>query len=167
MTGSVIRVDDRDLAQLAGRGRDLSTLDDTAPLMRDLSAAMLAWTDRRFETETAPDGSPWQPSRRALEQGGQTLTNTARLRQSNSARSDRTSAEVGNNLVYGGIHQTGGTIRPVSAGALKFRIGDRFVTTDEVEIPARPYLGLGPEDEAEVGHIVRDFLSAPIDGARP
>lgn len=167
MAGSLLKIDSRDLRHLDLRGRDIAGLGDTSPLMRDIAAAMAAWTDRRFETETAPDGTPWKRSRRALEEGGQTLTDSARLRQSIAQRADRASAEVGTNVIYAGVHQAGATIRPVSAGALVFKIGDRFVSTQEVTVPARPYLGIGGDDEVEIGAIVGDYLAGGFDEARP
>ena len=162
MVGVSIRVDVSDLRRLSKRAEAIGDLGDTSPLMRDIAAAMDAWTLRNFETETAPDGTPWQPSIRALEEGGQTLTNRGLLRQSiNHAHSSR-SAEVGTNLIYAGVHQSGAAIRPVNASALIFQIGGRTVAAQEVTIPARPFLGIGPEDEREIGAVVGDFLSEPF-----
>lgn len=162
MVGSVIRVDDRDLRRLGGRADDLDNLRDTAPLMREISAAMEAWTVGRFEREVAPDGAPWQPSRRALEEGGQTLTDRGLLRQSISRASTPRTAEAGTNLIYGGVHQEGAVIRPVNARALIFQVGGQTVSAQEVTIPARPYLGIGDDDERELGAIVGDFLNSGI-----
>ena len=44
-----------------------------------------------------------------------------------------------NSVVYAAIHEFGGVIVPVRASALHFKIGDRWVRTDHVNIPARPY----------------------------
>lgn len=171
MSGITLRFDDKDLRRLARRGRDLEQLGDTAPLMAEIAASMEAWTLHRFETERAPDGTPWKKSRRALEEGGQTLTASGRLRLSMNHKSSSKTAEVGSNLIYAGIHQTGGTIRPRNARALRFRVGGGFVTVQKVEIPQREYLGFGPEDERELGEIVGDFLAgslgSPDAGARP
>ncbi len=41
---------------------------------------------------------------------------------------------------YALIHELGGKIVPKSAPKLKFQVGGNWVTTDEVTIPARPYL---------------------------
>lgn len=159
MAGSAIRIDDRDLRVLANRADDFDALSDTAPLMREVAAAMEAWTIGRFEREEAPDGTPWPPSRRALEQGGQTLTDHGLLRQSISRVFTARTAEAGTNLIYAGVHQGGATIRPVSAKALIFQVGGRTVSAQEVTIPARPFLGIGDDDERELGAIVGDFLS--------
>jgi phage gpG-like protein len=47
---------------------------------------------------------------------------------------------VGTNVVYAAIHEFGGTITPKNAKWLVFKIGDQWVMTDSVDIPARPYL---------------------------
>lgn len=51
-----------------------------------------------------------------------------------------TSVEVGTNVAYAAIHEFGGTIVPVVASALHFKIGDQWVTTKKVKMPARPFL---------------------------
>ncbi len=43
-------------------------------------------------------------------------------------------------IVYALIHELGGKIVPKTAPKLKFQIGGSWVTVDEVNIPARPYL---------------------------
>ncbi|KKM88479.1 hypothetical protein LCGC14_1258280 [marine sediment metagenome] len=43
-------------------------------------------------------------------------------------------------IVYALIHELGGKIVPKKAPKLKFQIGGSWVTVDEVNIPARPYL---------------------------
>ena len=65
----------------------------------------------RFRTTRGPDGSAWEKSFRAREEGGQTLSLTRRLRNSITYRASQTSVEVGTNVVYAAIHQFGGTIR--------------------------------------------------------
>jgi phage gpG-like protein len=47
---------------------------------------------------------------------------------------------AGSNLKYAAIHQYGGTIRPVRAKALRFKVGGSFVTVKKVKIPERPYI---------------------------
>ena len=47
---------------------------------------------------------------------------------------------VGTNKVYGAIHEFGGTIVPKNAKSLRFQVGGRWVTTQKVKIPKRPWL---------------------------
>jgi phage virion morphogenesis protein len=132
------------LDRLADKGRALG------PLMDRIGLYLQGETRQRFEDQHGPDGTPWQPSQRAIEQSGQTLVDSARLRDSITHVAGSDSVEVGTNVLYAAIHQFGGRIEPVSAPALRFRIGDAWVTTDHVDMPARPYLGLGADDPAEI-----------------
>lgn len=66
----------------------------------------------RFRMMRGPDGTAWEKSWRARNEGGQTLTSSnARLRRSITYRATPTSVEVGTNVVYAAIHQFGGVIR--------------------------------------------------------
>lgn len=141
---------------------------DMTDLMDDIGRRLVSDTDRRFETETAPDGTPWKPSRRAVETGGQTLTDKETLRDSISHQAGPRSVAIGTNLIYAAVHQAGATIRPKSAKALKFRLPNgAFVTTKEVTIPARPYIGLSEEGAAGIGELTLAWLEkiAPGSGA--
>lgn len=51
--------------------------------------------------------------------------------------------EIGSNVVYAAIHEFGGIIEPRIARALHFKIGDRWVITQRVTIPKRPYIWPG------------------------
>ncbi|MEP2707778.1 MAG: phage virion morphogenesis protein [Roseibium sp.] len=96
---------------------------NTLALMQDISAAMLFSVQRRFESETAPDGQAWprhapRTARARLNRkrrGNQPITPRL-LRQSNRlfksivAEASDAQAATGTNLVYAAIHQQGGTI---------------------------------------------------------
>jgi phage gpG-like protein len=69
---------------------------------------------------------------------------------------------VGTNVIYAAIHQFGGTIRPKSKRALRFRMGGRLFTLSKVSIPARPFLGLTPADRAEIAAIFADFQARAL-----
>lgn len=144
---------DARLAALAAANGDLT------PLMETLGLYLESSTIERFDTETAPDGGSWAPSRRAREQGGKTLTDSARLKSSITNRASATDAEVGTNVIYAGIHQFGGTIRPKSGEFLTFALpgGLGFRRVREVTMPARPFLGFSLEDEEEILALVEDY----------
>lgn len=186
-TGASIRIDDAQLRRMLGgldaAGRNLSDL------MEQLAAQVEFDTQRRFETQTDPDGNPWPPSMRALAENGETLTDTARLRQSITSRSGPTGFEVGTNVVYAAIHQFGGTIhQPERQQTLYWHhAGDttkaswrgsrtfadwsfakkskanysetHTVKAHDVKMPARPYLGVSESGMAELGVIARDWLA--------
>jgi len=66
--------------------------------------------------------------------------------------------EVGTNAIYAAIHQLGGIIRPKTAQALRFFIGDREIFVQQVKIPARPFLGLDDEDAYEMEATTEEYV---------
>ena len=140
------------LAELLERSGDLS------PLMDRIGQALESSTVQRFEDEEAPDGSRWEPSLRAKETGGKTLTLSARLKQSITHRASATQVEIGTNVIYAGVHQGGATIR--GNPLLKFKLpgGLGFRSAAEVVIPARPFLGVSADDQDEIEALVEEYL---------
>ncbi len=142
-----ISMDFDDAEVRAALGRMVGRLANPAPVLDEIGGRLVRSTIRRFELERGPDGMPWKPSRRAQEEGGQTLTDTARLRSSITHRVSGDAVEVGTNVIYGAIHQLGG-----QAGR------GRSVT-----LPARPYLGVDAGDRRAILRLVRRAL----EGAAP
>lgn len=121
-------------------------------------------TLERFKQGKDPTGKRWQTSIRAAAEGGKTLIKTAQLRNSIRTKSDASGFAVGTNVKYGATHQFGEkdrTIRAKRAKALRFKIGDEWVSKKSVKIsiPARPYLGLSEEDMQEIKATVEDFIA--------
>ena len=136
---------------------------DPSEALRDIATLGEDSTRKRFHLQISPEGNRWKPSLRAQLRGGKTLKKDGHLIGSITSRSGRTFAEWGTNRVYGAIHQMGGTIKPKGAGSLRFRLANgAFVSTDKVEIPARPYLGVNDENAADI----LDLLTDRIEGAR-
>lgn len=135
----------------------LANLNFTA-LHKEIGQCLVSSTQERFKTETAPDGTKWPPSIRAREEGGQTLSQTRRLRNSitYTARPDR--VEAGTNDKRARTHQLGATIKPKRAKALKFMVGKRWAVKQSVTIPARPFMGISEDDIAEINEIIREHL---------
>lgn len=131
---------------------------DTQPARQEIGEYLLAETLNNFEQEQTPEGKPWQPSFRAQEQGGKTLQQRGHLRDSYTYLDNVSSIEVGSNLIYAAIHHQGGVIKGKS-GNLKFKVGDRWVQKAQVEIPARPALGITDENLNEIGDILLDFYA--------
>lgn len=157
------RIDDADAQRALARLIDAGG--DTEPMMDEIGGMLVASTVQRFEQGVAPDGTPWKESIRAREQGGQTLVDSARLKQSITHRPAPGQVEVGTNVIYAAIQQFGGTITAKSARALVFRIpGAGWATVSSVTIPARPFLGLSDEDAAEIPRIVVDHLRDAVGG---
>jgi phage gpG-like protein len=118
----------------------------------------------RFKRGKSPEGKRWQTSIRAAAEGGKTLIKTAQLRNSIRTKSDVTGFALGTNVKYGATHQygeEGRTIRARRAKALRFRVGEKWITKKAVKIniPARPYLGLSDEDMQEIKATVEEFVS--------
>lgn len=145
----------------AALGGLLRGFDNLEPLMERFGVYLESSTIERFDTETAPDGSRWTPSIRAQEEGGQTLKKDGFLSGSIHADPSNTSVRWGSNLIYARIHQEGGTIRAKGGGKLKFQLpgGLGFRSVDEVTIPARPFLGINAEDEAELLALTEEYAA--------
>jgi phage virion morphogenesis protein len=156
--------DDAVRAAIAGL---LAASDDLSGPMVEIGEALVSSTNRRFEEGQAPDGSPWPPSIRAQLTGGTTLVESGRLRDSITYEADASSVRVGTNVLYAAIHQFGGTIRARGGGRLTFRLPADlgFVSPESVQIPARPFLGISEEDEAEILGVLEDWLRDASDGA--
>lgn len=139
--------------------RLLRGVGDLYPMLDEIGASLVTSTQMRFEREQAPDGQRWRPSIRAQTTGGKTLTDTRRLADSITHVVADGSVEVGTNVIYAGILHSGGTINAKGGGMLKFRVGGRFVQKRQVTIPARPIVGVGDDDRAEISAIVSDYLA--------
>lgn len=128
MAGASIRieVDDKDIA--AGIARLVEAGRDLAPVMDAIGGASLFTTQRRFESQSAPDGGKWAPFAPSTlkrmnprRNPPQLLRDRGRLYDSLTFISDDSSAEVGTNVVYAGIHQFGGEIpRPERESSATF-----------------------------------------------
>ena len=166
MSGFVaLKIERRLSDQLARAMRAGSDL--TLP-MNEISDGMLDRVLNRFQAERSPAGVPWKKSQRAAETAGKTLQYQKYLYAALDRRSGAAFAEAGvkgggPQETYAAIHQFGGTIRPKKKKALSF--GGRLVS--KVIMPARPYLGFGDDDRADIETILRDHLRAAFDeGAR-
>lgn len=183
MDGVSIRVNDA--AVRAAVGRVVDRMTNARGLYDGIGAAMVVSTQMRFERERAPDGNPWPQSLRARLEGGKTLQLSARLVQSITHIPDDDGVAWGSDVAYARIHQLGGTIKREARIQTIYRrydartdeLSDRFVTkrmsnfaTDhevgayEIDMPARPYLGIDDDDRAEIEAQVKEWL-AIADGA--
>ncbi|MEM0953292.1 MAG: phage virion morphogenesis protein [Pseudomonadota bacterium] len=111
----------------------------TAPLMDEVGRIMVSDTRLNFRQQRGPNGEKWKPTAR----GGQILSDTGRLRNSIRYDAGVDQVRIGTNIIYGPIHQFGGTIKAKNGPYLKFMIGDKFVQVPSVDIPARPFIGIG------------------------
>jgi len=160
------RFDLDDLQAVSAFDQAAAAADDLTPLMDDIGAVLVnAAVERIATTNESPDGVVWPKSLRAKEVGGPTLHDSGLLMRSINAEAGPRQVRVGSNMIYAGVHQTGRTIRPVSAGALSFTLpnGQR-VMAGEVTIPARPYLGVSPEDVNTIIDVTTVFFDDILGG---
>ena len=68
-------------------------------------------------------------------------------------------AEIGPKVIYGRIQELGGTIRPVKAKVLHFRIDDRDIYAKQITLPPRPYLAPAVNDHIDE---IRDVMAEAI-----
>lgn len=131
-------------------------LNDLSSAMDEIGSMGVSMIQLGFRQGSDPWGNAWETSARAGRESGQTLRDTGQLYRSLlEYLSDQESVTWGTNKIYGAIHQFGGTIVPVNAPYLHFRIGDDWVKTLEVNIPARPFL---PINESREGELPQDWI---------
>jgi phage virion morphogenesis protein len=102
---------------------------NATPAMRDIAHRLRSDILLNFRTGgTFPES--WEPSERVKKSGGQTLVDTATLRNSMHPDWGATEAMAGTDVIYGGIHQFGG-------------LCGRGLAT---RMPARPFLPIDAQD---------------------
>ena len=145
MAGVRLRVDvDDDVVRR--RLEELGALRIPRLAWAEIGQTLVASTLDRFESGRGPDDVPWRPSRRAREEGGQTLVDTSRLRDSIHHRASDDGVEIGTNVVYAAIHQ----------------LGSRDDGSRPRGIPARPYLGVDDGDRAAIRRIVERSVASEL-----
>ncbi|EFH11589.1 phage virion morphogenesis protein [Pseudoroseomonas cervicalis] len=143
-----------DLAPFNAAMRGLVRLgQDTTGLMRALGVGLRTNTLARFAEERAPDGTSWAPllpAYAAIKRGPGILRARGMrggLQGSITIAAERDSVTVGSNAIHARVHQEGAVIKARHAPYLVFAMSGGLVKVRSVTIPARPYLGIGPEDE--------------------
>ena len=148
MAGTVLQFDLSGISRLEKRLAKLAH-PDTRSLLDALGAEGESQTRRRLDEEkTGPDGKAWPEwseryaaTRRSgqslLVAGGDLLDSIQHLVSGDTA-------EWGTNLIYGAIQQFGGE-----------EVG--------MNIPPRPYLGLSPENMADLEAVVDNWVDAQLE----
>jgi phage gpG-like protein len=159
MANAVIEIRDEGLDQA------IASLEGAAEAMRDpdLKLAIARYfsseAKNRFDTKTAPDGSTWKKSN----ENPDTLVLSGTLRGSISEEIVGDTIFVGSRGMaakpYAAAHQFGVTLKPVTAKALAFTLGDKFILAKQVTLPARPYIGVAGRDRAVVVGMLVEAIS--------
>lgn len=166
-TASLV-IDPSPIAELVRR---LEAVDgDRREAMEAIGAAWETTTRNRFETSTAPDGTPWKPSQRVLAHKGKTplktLVESARLKGSITHQVDGDTVEVGTNVEYAAAHQFGATIQQAGAHAVPLVLPEGATGGRVIVLPARPFLGIEEGDYLNFAEILEGLIEAKT-GAAP
>lgn len=94
--------------------------------MKEAASNALDFVAEEFESGTDPYGAAWPKSARASKQSGQTLVDTARLRNSFTDEIGATGFTVTSNVKYARIHNNGGEIKKKPRLATLHFEGRRF-----------------------------------------
>lgn len=133
---------------------------DKRDLLDQIGIGLAESTRLRFSDGVSPEGDPWVQSLRAKLQGGETMRDTGALMNSISHFVTADAVEVGTNIPYGPWLHFGATIRPTGGQYLTFKVpGGGWARKTEVELPARPWLGISEDDEGEIIDVINAFLS--------
>lgn len=163
MSGASFKMDFSGANQVLGKA--ITRVANRQQLSETLGEQLVSSTLERFEDETGPDGKAWKKSRRAKQEGGQTLSDKGNLEGSINYEATPASVAVGTtDKVKGAAHQFGATIKPKKGKALRFKTPDGFVITKKVELPARPYIGINQEDMEEARETISLFLQQGLKG---
>ncbi len=114
---------------------------NTQPVMAAIGTGVVGSTHMRFVTQTDPDGMAWRTLNEEYakdKRNSRILTESGRLRDSINAQAGQDEVRVGTNVVYGRIHQEGGTIVPKNATHLFFRIGGAWLRPNPSPCPRGP-----------------------------
>jgi phage virion morphogenesis protein len=136
-------------------------------MLRAIGTALVKTSDERFQTKREPFGAPWAkllPAYADIKRGSGILFASGTLVRSLTYQVNGSNVIVGSNVIYAAVHQFGATITAKNAPALAFQLGARgprggirkaFVHVQSVHIPARPYLGFGPNDQRTVMDVLQ------------
>lgn len=131
-------------------------LSDLTPEMQEIGEVLTESTKERFASGTGPDGTPWakksQATIEAYRARGDPVSlkpligPTRALSTTIHHAADRDSVTVGSNAIQAAVMQF---------GASKAEFGARTPWDD---IPARPFLGLSAEDEANISAVLAEAI---------
>lgn len=144
---------------------------DLKPVMEQIGDYLVDSTKERFKKGTSPEGVKWAPkSATTLARYGARKSNRVDSRPLfgpsgmlsseifHEAGPDR--LEVGSNLVYAAVQQFGAKKGQFGAYSGVNKKGHPFSgVAPWGDIPARPFLGISPEDETNILALIADFIT--------
>lgn len=162
-------------------------LADPRLMFLDMGEHLLHTTQKRFDTQTGPDGSAWEAlkpayQRRKKKNKDRILVLEGYLK--NLLRYQATSEELllGSDRIYAAIQHFGGVINIAARSQEAFfrrnkngEVGNRFVKKRSsnfaqrvtlgpytITIPSRKFLGISADDESALLEIATDHLERPL-----
>lgn len=145
-----IEIDDRAVTQMLQRLIDAGQ--NPRPALLEVGEDLVESTKRRFETQTAPDGSRWERnSPVTIKRKGRDQPLTGRgtlMDQINYQITGNDTLDVGSPTIYAAMQQFGGT-----KSEFPNLWGD---------IPARPFVGVSTEDEQSILDTFINYLRDQI-----
>lgn len=188
MAGITLEYDSKQVMEALQSAVDL--LQNPAPMFRDMGEYMLLALDVRFESKTAPDGTPWQalsPAylKRKRKNQDKILVLDGYLKNTLRYQANENEMAVGSNRPYAAIHQFGGEIHIAARSQQAYfrhdaktnEVAPHFVSRRKanfaqwvslgpytIKMPARPWLGTSEEDDAELLSIAHKHLDKAFSG---
>jgi len=163
-----LTIDDRQVR--AALDRLMRAGDDMTPAMREIAGVLADAAERAFQAERDPvTGAPWKPLKKStirqrIKLGkwpGPILQRSAGgLAGSIQSEHGRHHAAAGTNKEYASTHQFGAKTGEFGTGTYKSRPGSFPIPWGN--IPARPFLGIGPDDKDDILDIIRRHINSAI-----
>lgn len=151
------------LAQLAAKASN------PAGGLKFVGKALLREQNRRFQTQTDPDGKPWTklaPLTVATRGGatGPILRRSDQLMRSGAWQVEGATLRIGLNTIYAAAQHFGAIITPKKAARLAVPLGKGFVRLSKATIPPRPMVGFGAKDEEAAKGAIEGWLGVEAGG---
>ena len=110
-----------------------------------------------FDKEQSPDGEKWKP----IQREGKILSDTGELKKSVQYEANSNGVIIGSKLKYSRIHQFGGKIKvtPKMRAFLHYKGIHLRKNTENINIPARTYLGVTPNDNKHIVQMLKIYVS--------
>ena len=157
---------------MAGIEKTAGRMADVGPFLQDCGLVLIRSVAQNFKTGGRP--VRWEKSVRAENTGGQTLVQTARLKNSITFDVNGNTLTLGSNVKYARIHQLGGKIdknvtvkkhwrlmtkafgKPIAARSVLVKSHERKMN---VTMPARPFLMVQEADWRIIRRIYADHVA--------
>lgn len=137
-------------------------LTDMTPLMQDIGEFMIESTKENFRDSTSPDGIKWaaksQATLDAYAARGDRVS-TKPLIGPTGVLSSTIFSEASATSVAWGSSQIQAAVMQLGAGKGAFGTASNGSKIPWGNIPARPYLGIGSEDEAGIIAIAEEYIA--------